>query len=78
MTALDIWLLMCLLFVALATFEYATLLAITFWITNKIGPMEGVVDGKDKICQNIDRIALTMFSIIYVLSVISYFTALLG
>ena len=30
LTALDIWLLLCMLFVAMATFEYATLLGIKF------------------------------------------------
>ena len=38
LTALDIWLLLCMLFVAMATFEYATLLGIKF------GKQLGLVD----------------------------------
>ena len=80
MTALDIWLLMCLLFVALATFEYAILLKMTFWKTRKVMTMEDSVDEekRDKVCHNIDCIALPIFSLIYALTVISYFTVLLG
>ena len=33
---------------------------------------------RDKICHNVDCLALPIFSIIYALSVISYFTVLLG
>ena len=71
---------MCLLFVALATFEYAILLKLTFWKTRKVMTMDDSVDEekRDKVCHNIDCLALPTFSIIYALSVISYFTVLLG
>ena len=77
---MDIWLLMCLLFVALATFEYAILLKMTFWKTRKVMTMGDSVDEekRDKICHSIDCLALPIFSFIYTLSVISYFTVLLG
>ena len=75
MTAMDIWLLTCMLFVALATFEYAILLAMRFGTHSKIKPNEKM-NNEIKItrkCLKIDRISLKVFLLTYLLAVGTYF-----
>lgn len=74
MTALDTWILMCTSFVALATFEYATVVAIKFWKRDKIGTIQnfGGGDKLDMMCHKIDRSALIVFTVTFCLSVACY------
>ena len=44
MTAMDIWLLLCMVFVALATFEYAIMLAMRFGTHFKINTSDKTND----------------------------------
>ena len=64
MTALDIWLLMCMLFVATATFEYAMLLLIRYGKRPKLDV------GK---VEKVDGYAIMAFMGIYVLADSTYF-----
>ena len=64
MTALDIWLLMCMLFVATATFEYAMLLLIRYGRRLKLDV------GK---VEKVDRYAIMGFMGIYILTDSTYF-----
>ena len=57
MTALDLWLLICLLFVALAMFEYAVMLGAGF---------------RKELQRKIDRLALVMFMALYALTILIY------
>ena len=71
MTAMDIWLLKCMLFVALATFEYAMLLAMRFG-THLISASEKSKDAFRR-CVKIDRLSLKIFFLAYFLSLGTYF-----
>ena len=77
MTALDIWLLLSMIFVALATFEYAVLLAIKFGKQSEGSKKD--VDGRkrNEKCRKIDRYALRVFTAAYGVSVFTYFYAVL-
>ena len=76
MTALDIWLLMCMIFVALATFEYAILLKIKFGIENgKNGDKEIDMKKRDEQCRKMDHYALIMFLVAYGITVFTYIYA---
>ena len=67
MTAMDIWMLICILFVATATLEYAYLLAIKFVI-------KGMNQQKVEIrCCKIDRYAMLIFIGAYALTFGAYF-----
>ena len=71
MTALDTWILMCTSFVALATLEYATVVAIKFCKRDLIQN-----DGRDKqlnkMCRKIDHLALAVFMVAFFLSASVY------
>ena len=74
MTAMDVWLLMCMLFVALATFEYAILLAMRFGSHFRINTSE---KSKDEFmisrrCVKIDRLSLKIFFLAYCISLGTY------
>ena len=70
---MDIWLLLCMIFVALATLEYAVMLGIRFGKNKKTNPRGAASGKKDDKCIDIDRVSLKMFMGIYVLTVGSYF-----
>ena len=74
-TALDIWLLICMLFVATATFEYAMLLLIRYGKRLKLDVgTKGKKHGKAAATiVKVDRYALRAFIGIYVLTVGIYF-----
>ena len=70
---MDIWLLLCMMFVALATFEYAVLLAIWFGKGKNICAQGEVGPNKEDKCNKMDRISLKIFFGIYIFTVGSYF-----
>ena len=73
MTAMDIWLLLCLLFVALVTLEYAILLAVRFGNGRRVHEKRIAKENKGNECNKMDRISLRLFTGIYVFTVGSYF-----
>ena len=73
MTAMDIWLLICLLFVALVTLEYAILLAARFGKGRRIHVTKVAKESKENECNKMDRISLKLFMGIYALTMGSYF-----
>ena len=70
---MDIWLLLCMMFVALVTFEYAIMLAIRFGNGNKIHVERLAKEKKEDACNKMDRICLRVFLGIYILTGGSYF-----
>ena len=72
---MDIWLLLSMMFVALAVFEYAILLGIRFGNGKKIQIKRGAKENKEMalLCKCADRVSLRMFMGIYILIVGSYF-----
>ena len=68
---MDVWLLMCMLFVALATFEYAILLAMRFG-NHLISASEKSKDAFRR-CVKIDRLSLKIFFLAYLISIGAYF-----
>lgn len=77
MTALDIWILLSMIFVALATFEYAILLKIKFGKENGKNAPKREFDSKkrDEKCRRMDHYALISFLVAYGITVFTYFTA---
>ena len=73
MTALDIWLLLCMLFVAAATFEYAMLLIIRYGKPLNERKTGDMYDKMDATIEKVDRYALRVFMAIYVLTDAVYF-----
>ena len=69
---MDVWLLLCILFVALATFEYAILLSIRFGKGKKRNE-KGSREDKQEKCYKVDKMSLRMFVGIYILTVATYF-----
>ena len=72
---MDFWLILCQLFVGLATLEYAVLLGIKFGRHNRVGNknhhhQQSTVDEK---CRRIDHYSLRLFFAIHSLSVTIYF-----
>ena len=80
MTAMDIWMLLSMLFVASAQFEYAVQLKIRFGKTNKIGTRAGKEGGAkaEEKCRIIDRRALKVFLGAYILTVGAYIYKMSG
>ena len=70
---MDIWLLLCMTFVTLATFEYALLLAILFDKREKIHFEMGTTEMKARTCNKVDRISFILFVGTYILTIIAYF-----
>ena len=70
---MDIWLLLCTMFVALATFEYAVLLGIRFGKGRTMPMIGGGAEDKEMKCNQVDRISLIMFIGIFILVVVAYF-----
>ena len=80
MTAMDFWFLLCMMFVALAMFEYAVLLAIKYGKQNKkfVGKRQMVSDeSADAKCHKIDFYALRVFFGVYALAAGTYFIVFL-
>ena len=77
MTALDIWILLSMIFVSLATFEYAILMKIKFGNENRKNAPKREFDSKkrDEKCRKMDHYALLSFLIAYGITVFTYFTA---
>ena len=73
MTAMDIWLLISLLFVAFVTLEYAILLAVRFGNGRRIHEKNVAKENNGIECNKMDRISLKLFTGIYILTVGSYF-----
>ena len=75
LTAMDSWLLLCQLFVALATFEYAVLLGVKFGRQDKarVGEKNHCQKMADEKCRKIDRYALRLFFGLHTLAVAVYF-----
>ena len=70
---MDIWLLLSMMCVAAATFEYAILLAILFGKSRKVSEEKGESGREEKKCRQVDRMALKMFLGTYILAASSYF-----
>ena len=76
MTAMDIWMFICMIFVALAKFEYAVQLKIRFGTINKISSDVGGNEtdtGTEEKCRKIDHYALRILFFVYIMTVASYF-----
>ena len=61
------------MFVALATFEYAILLGVRFGKGRNISGMGCEARKYEKKCNLVDRICLKVFMAIYILVVVAYF-----
>ena len=75
MTSMDIWMLICMLFVASAQFEYAIQLKNRFGITRKISintKEENKTRAEEK-SRKMDCIALNIFMVVYIMTVGAYF-----
>ena len=75
MTSLDVWMLICMMFVAAAQFEYAVQLKVRFGNMSKIGSdvsQEGETRSERK-CRKVDNYALKVFLLAYILTVGAYF-----
>ena len=74
MTYLDTWMLLSMVFVGLATFEFAICLSIRFGKQVKISSIDRgsyYKEAEDR-CRKIDRFALRIFMVTYALSVSTY------
>ena len=78
---MDVWLLLCMLFVASALFEYAILLAIRYGKQNKVSAK---IMGKEEEaaaiqkCLKLDRYALRVFITLHVVKVCTYTACILA
>ena len=75
MTSMDIWMLICMAFVASAQFEYALQLNIRFGKVNgisNIGEKQRMAKAEAK-CRKVDRYAIRVFAVVHVLTVVAYF-----
>ena len=75
---MDLWLLLCMLFVALALFEYAIMLTIRFGKQDKNRSAANRKGTKDDVfaemrCRKIDRYALRVFLAAHVATMGTYF-----
>ena len=70
---MDIWLLKCMMFVALATFEYAVLLGIRFGKHEHLSLMGNDTNYKARKCNRADKTCLLLFLGLYSLAVVAYF-----
>ena len=72
---MDSWLLLCQLFVALATLEYAVLLGIKFGRQDRVrvGEKNHCQQMVDEMCRKIDRYSLRLFFGTHILAVAVYF-----
>jgi hypothetical protein len=78
LTALDIWLLSCMGFVAAALLEYAVLLNIKYGRDEK-NKRRGITKREvDKKCKKLDRMALILFSVANALFNLCYFSHFLS
>ena len=76
MTSMDIWMLICMGFVASAQFEYAMQLSIRFGQVNGIrnaGEKQRKAEASEGKCRKIDGFAMRIFLVVYILTVGSYF-----
>ena len=75
MTGMDVWMIICMIFVALAKFEYAVQLKNIFGTADKIGNANEKGD-KTKTAEKsrkIDRYALVVIFPAYILTAVGYF-----
>ena len=73
MTAMDLWLLLCMLCVGTAIFEYGVLLAIRFGRGNKVNQgKKNDQKSTGERCNRIDRYALGVFMTVFALKVGAY------
>ena len=72
---MDAWFLICMLFVAMAMFEYAILLAIKFGKQNRIADNKSAAEEKrrQEKCRMIDLYVLRAFIGAYALTICTYF-----
>ena len=70
---MDIWLLLSMMFVASAIFEYAVLLAINFGKNGKISGENNAQKNEEQKCCKVDRISLKMFIGTYIFAAVTYF-----
>ena len=72
---MDIWFKICMLYVAMAMFEYAILLTIKFGKQNKISAEKDIGEEKKAVekCRKMDLYALRVFIACYSLTVGTYF-----
>ena len=75
MTSLDIWMLICMIFVAAAQFEYAVQLKIRFGNMTKTGTNVGKGGNTraEEKCRKVDSYALKIFLVAYIIIVGGYF-----
>ena len=75
MTSLDVWMLICMSFVAAALFEYALLLNIRYGKVNRISNVvkEQWTVKAEKKCRKVDRYAIRLFVIVHTITVPAYF-----
>ena len=75
-TAMDVWMFLCMIFVAMAMFEYAMQLKLHFGGGSiKIGNIDAKQNKikSEKICCRNDRYALVIFLVAYISTVSTYF-----
>ena len=70
---MDIWLLKCMMFVAVATFEYAVLLGSRFGEQKHLSLMGYDANYKATKCNRVDKTCLLLFLGFYALAVVAYF-----
>ena len=72
---MDIWMFICMIFVALAKIEYAVQLKVKFGEATKIGNVDTkeLKRKSEKRYQQIDRYALVTFLVAYIMTVGFYF-----
>ena len=75
MTGMDVWMFTCMIFVAMAKFEYAIQLKIKFGTKDTIGNVvaKGSKTKAAEKSRKIDRYALVVFFFAYILTVGTYF-----
>ena len=72
MTAMDIWMFICMIFVALTKFEYAMQLKIRYGTVSKVST-PGDKESQSRTGRKIDHFALRIFFVVYIMTVGGYF-----
>ena len=74
MTAMDVWLILCMYCVGMATFEYGFLLAIRFGGKNEVGQdkKDNHKKSTEERCNRIDHYALGVFMTVFALKIGTY------
>ena len=74
MTSMDVWVLICMVFVASAQFEYAVQLKIRFGRESKVSTAGENQRGAK--CSRIDRYSMRIFCGLYILTIAAYYYSL--